>query len=849
MSIPMSCAGCGTAFDLPDDLGGKTIRCTSCKAQMGVPAAAPDAGAKKPFGAKADAKTSPNGKSAGPKSAPAAKGEARSAPKAKVVAEVEEDEEDEAESSKGTKKKAAKGEGGKAKSGKDEKKAAGKKRRDDDDEDDDEKPARKKKRKNESGGSRTMMLVIGGGVVGLVLVGGLAAALLSGGSKKKTDDSASNTPASNEGPKPPAAAPPAGNTGSPEANTGGTPGMGGMPPGPGGMGTPATTPNPPDMMAGTPGANNGGTAPGMTPGMGNGPGGTGMAPGMAPTAPPNTIPTMAPITTPGTSPGTAPGANPGGTNPGGTAAKTDGNLKARIDAFLTASFDPAAGDFYTCEPRKTATTMAGTLRRYTYPDFRPAGSYKMASAGFRSAIDARGALLYVAYVTNILSAEGQPTERLAAVGSVAVYDLRAIRGQKTADGKPLEDGKDVKPVATIPVAHKIYGMELSEDGKSLYVLTTHGTTKKTPVLIAYDTATRKEAKRYEQFTEPARDMVKAADGKGLIIIEAPAKDKSSRVISFDPTAWAKVNTTKFHDAAVLDVAPLVDGSMIVSALSMSRPLKPGANPNPGTNPNPGMGTNPGGIPNAGLTPRPGFVPVRAPAIRVQRRPPGYRPPTFRPPAYRPPAYRPPAYRPPRPGRIGNVGGIGGRPAQPGTMPGNQPANNPQPPQQVDFHLYFVDANGVEVGELYTGARGPVSNEGYVEFDPTEKKLYVSSWRDEGLDVYDVTDPAAESGLKLETAILTARREPVGGHFFITPDGRYLVFQFGVVIDTAAVGGGLGRGTLTSGPPLPGGMPPAATPAMPPGVPPGTPAGAAPAGNPMPGMQPRKPGAPGTPPGP
>src|SRR3978361_745405 len=37
MAIPITCAGCHAAFEVPDNLGGKTIRCTSCKAQMSVP--------------------------------------------------------------------------------------------------------------------------------------------------------------------------------------------------------------------------------------------------------------------------------------------------------------------------------------------------------------------------------------------------------------------------------------------------------------------------------------------------------------------------------------------------------------------------------------------------------------------------------------------------------------------------------------------------------------------------------------------------------------------------------------------------------------------------------------------
>ena len=70
MSIPITCAGCHAAFEVPDGLAGKTIRCTSCKAQMAVPAAdqaetlvpavrgqAAAGESKKPFGFGSGAKT------------------------------------------------------------------------------------------------------------------------------------------------------------------------------------------------------------------------------------------------------------------------------------------------------------------------------------------------------------------------------------------------------------------------------------------------------------------------------------------------------------------------------------------------------------------------------------------------------------------------------------------------------------------------------------------------------------------------------------------------------------------------------------------------------------------------
>src|SRR5262249_46403067 len=57
MAIPLTCPGCKAAFEVPDHLAGKTIRCTACKTQLTVAAPAPAEAvaaapppAKKPFG-------------------------------------------------------------------------------------------------------------------------------------------------------------------------------------------------------------------------------------------------------------------------------------------------------------------------------------------------------------------------------------------------------------------------------------------------------------------------------------------------------------------------------------------------------------------------------------------------------------------------------------------------------------------------------------------------------------------------------------------------------------------------------------------------------------------------------
>lgn len=193
---------------------------------------------------------------------------------------------------------------------------------------------------------------------------------------------------------------------------------------------------------------------------------------------------------------------------------------------------------------------------------------------------------------------------------------------------------------------------------------------------------------------------------------------------------------------------------------------------------------------------------------------------------------------------------------------NIPGGMGQPPKQPDhvFRIFLIDNNGVEKAEMDLGPEKHLTNGGYIEFDPANKKLFTSSWRGPGLDVYEVTDPASARGVTLKTAIRTAKLVEFKGHFYVTPDGKYLLFQDGPVIDTENVGGALGKpGSTPAFPPQPG-MPPNPVPGMP-GVPggvvPGMPGGPAipggPGGPAIPGMPggvgPGGPGAPGIPGGP
>jgi hypothetical protein len=743
MSIPISCAGCGSAFDVPDNLAGKMIRCTACKAQMTVPEeipaavieepAAQPAGSgetKKPFGSGAQkaaapspsraggstaGKTPPNGPAAPAKSAASAKAETQTTAKAVTKAMDLDDDEDE----KPTKSKPAKAA---------EKKIPARRRRDDDDDDDDEdeKPTRKKK-KPEGGGNGKVIAAGGGGVGTIVLI--VVIIILRVARHQDRDhsprDSANNTvnnATTNTGTNPPAT--------NSSANTGTNPAANPNPATP----NPGNTPADPAMPAGT------GPLSSINPNPNPSPATPADPNPATPADPAQPVPAQplpaqpVPAQPVGGQP--LPGQPlpgqpipgqpvPGQPMPGqpfagqppafGPPGATNGNQKARLDAFLTAAFDLDKKDLFTVELRQGPRGSAGTLHRYTYPDFSGDSSYHLSHIGFRSVIDPKAGLLYVAYATTLTAfTEGTPQDRITAVGSVAVYDLNAIREKKTADGKPLADGADLKPVATITLASRIHGMELSEDGKSLYVLVTP-TGKKTGSLWLIDTEKRSIAKRAE-LGEPVRDLVKSSDGKSLLVLESdPVKGKYG-VSFFDPKEWNKVKTTSIPKAMPIDVAPMADGSMLVSAVTFSQP--------------------------------------------------------------------------------GTVAGFG----------------TSVQVQQMTYKLFRVNKDGQENGSLDLGPERHVTNAGYAKFDPTGKVLFTSSHRSgNGLDVYEVKDPNAANGFKLKTAILTAKNSAFGGHFFVTPDGKYLVFQQGAVIDTADVGGVLVAGPAPPAqpaPPPPAGMNPA-----------------------------------------
>jgi len=91
-------------------------------------------------------------------------------------------------------------------------------------------------------------------------------------------------------------------------------------------------------------------------------------------------------------------------------------------------------------------------------------------------------------------------------------------------------------------------------------------------------------------------------------------------------------------------------------------------------------------------------------------------------------------------------------------------------------------------DMDLGAGTRAANGGYVGFDPSGKKMFVGSYRNAGLDVYEVTDSTSASGVKLKTSLREARRAQLRGHFLVSPDGKYLVYHNGLVLDVDNLGG-------------------------------------------------------------
>jgi len=757
MAIPITCPGCQAAFDVPESLAGKTIRCTSCKTQLTIPTAVvAGADAKKPFGW---ASTPAGAKPAA--AAPLSLDDDTPPPKAKPAngkavskAAVAVDDDDDPRTS--NKKVSAKS--GPAIKG------APKKRRDEDDADDDDDRPRRKKLKKE-GGNGAMIALIGGGVLCLAAIVGLSIWLLSGDDKKST---AKTDNTNNTAPQTPAGATgPTGGTGSGEnggANGGGTGGEnGGNTGGDNGGGAVVQPPSSSDggfaMKPGKrpPSSGGGGNVGTGTPnpaGGGSGlpqTGGGFPQPGGGFTQPPSSGSTLPAPISEGPPPGgftQPPGGGSGGFKPGGggqqppiggggglkpgsggpgggsfgqpgggqvdpnpppSGAIVDGTRKADVGHFFAGVFDPAKKELITFSSQARNNVVSTRLNRFdATKNFTSEGSYKVPHFVSRAVVDSDKGLLYVATINrpSVSSLMTQQYDQAAGTGDVQVFDLNLLREDK------VKNGAELKPLATLVVGKTIRGLELSKDGKLLYVATTTVPSKSakadpTSYLFVFETETRKPTSPATVLPVAVWDMRLSPDGKALLIIDMVDKDNTtSSAHLLDPASLKEIKKVALLGTANHIAAS--SGGQYVAVVMTNKVIKL----------------------------------VLATDART---------------------------------------------------------------------------NDLELGFGWKAAAKP----GYVEFSPDGKRLFVSghpllseSYQrpnqqvyPAGLDVYDVSDANAPTGVKKKASIRTAGGQMVGGHFLMSPEGDYLVFHTGVVVETANVGGNNGEGIVASGPgggtPFPG----------------------------------------------
>jgi len=424
-----------------------------------------------------------------------------------------------------------------------------------------------------------------------------------------------------------------------------------------------------------------------------------------------------------------PGGGPTEVNPAPFGVSADGHLKHKIDTFYTAAFleQKEQKAFFTITSRQEKTKLLGTLTWHEYPSFTPKGSYKLPHLATRAVIDSDKGLLYVTTTSNLPAATINPLQYdlVSLIGDIQVFELSPIIDGTTPPGAEL------KPLATIPIGRSIHGLELSNDGKFLFVAST--STSKTSSVQKFDTETRKATGTPLGLPEPAWEMRKTADGKSLLI---------------------------------LDAAPHVPGKTAMIRVYNQETLKEDKQPISAQGVANHMASAPGAAKGDSA------VTVAGSGANL-------------------------------PGKLYVIGNGG--------------------PQEMQLGLTWkAAANG--------------NTAGYVEYSPDGKLLFVTAYRAPGLDVYEVGNDSTSSltTLKKKASIRTAggQNQYVGGHFFISPDGLYLIDHHGIVLETANIGGSNGEGANVGGgfgqPGRPGG----------PGVGPGGP-GLAPGG---PGMVPGGPGA-------
>ncbi|MBA4191012.1 MAG: hypothetical protein C0467_23755 [Planctomycetaceae bacterium] len=874
MSIPITCPGCEAVFDVPDNLVGKTIRCTTCKAQVTV--AASTEAAKKPFGWAAgsglaettDAEPIPEViRNDTAKTAKATKPDiwGKKTPKSDDTVEEDEEDEDDQPKAKATPAKKTKIAAVAAPT-----KSSKANKWDDEDAD---RPKLKKKNKDGDEEKPSNIAFYGGALLTLLSVIGLMLKIFSGGTKP--NDTASNssntTPAGNMSPNTPVV--PAVNwqpvnTGSMACEMPGNPVLRNDPIRTGGtvqlylLESPSkdhaffvsSVPIPAAVPANLTAKMLDEAASGFERGMaGGGLGGGGFGrnsqirvssktdiqqdgfPGKElrlagrtgseptggvlrivlagrqmhifgvgadnyallqpqaqrfmdsvkisgspntggpvvindpPKGPPTTTtpggnPVPPPTTTPGNPPAMPPmppGGNPvppmpPGGNPmppiGG--GEVVGNLKTKLsNPFFAGAFDTEKKELIVVGFRTAGNRQAGTIQRYSLPDFKLVGSVNIPSVATRAQLDSAKGLLYVTTVGAGINPTANQYDRPANIGDVAVYDLGPIRNAK------FDEKVDTKPVGMISVSRLIRDIVLSADGKSLFVLATTTIGKNKSQIVQVNTADRKTVKTVD-LPNVGWDMVPSADGQKLFVTGLATGAIVPPLMVLETGTMTLAPSLALPKSA-FSIAVSKDGRIVTSSLG-----------NNGL----GAGIGGGGVAIGGG----GFGPPNGPG------------------------------GPGGPGGPPGGGGVGGV------------VNNP-------LELNVLDASGNKVEATKPGTVG-ASNNGYLAVTPDGKYLICSSHHPmllgTGLDVYETSEKFL--GDKLVASMKKAGDAHLGGTFLVSPDSEYIVFLNGAVLKLDDLGGAPGNGPAppvggVGGNPMPPmGVPPFGAPPF--GVPPKGPGG-------------------------
>ena len=147
----------------------------------------------------------------------------------------------------------------------------------------------------------------------------------------------------------------------------------------------------------------------------------------------------------------------------------------KIDEFLSATAAPKAQVAFTA-------TVGGFLKRYDYPDFALAGSYKLPGPATQLAIDPVRKRLYAVVLPPGELKSDHPLQEPYGKGDLHVFDIATLLTGD--DGGATE----LTPVAKVPLGANVIRMILSAYGRYLFLLETLTDAKNPPAkLVRVDT--------------------------------------------------------------------------------------------------------------------------------------------------------------------------------------------------------------------------------------------------------------------------------------------------------------------------------------------------------------------------